>query len=138
MYSSVHWIVPTIAGCLLSSSLLLIFVGVLNYLVDAYLQFAASAIAANTIARSACGASAPLFTNQMFSALDIGGGGSLIGGVAALLAVIPFLFYKYGSRIRRSSKYAQSKERGKDREKDEERDPTAYALPEAGNQSGES
>ncbi|KFA54315.1 hypothetical protein S40293_04834 [Stachybotrys chartarum IBT 40293] len=137
-YNSVHWIVPTIAGCLLSSSLLLIFVGVLNYLVDAYLQFAASAIAANTIARSACGASAPLFTNQMFSALGIGGGGSLIGGVAALLAVIPFLFYKYGSRIRRSSKYAQSKERRKGREKDEERDPTAYALPEADNQSGES
>jgi multidrug resistance protein len=33
-YNSVHWIVPTIAGALLSTSLLLIFVGYLNYLVD--------------------------------------------------------------------------------------------------------
>ncbi|KAK9342400.1 major facilitator superfamily domain-containing protein, partial [Lipomyces starkeyi] len=65
-YNSVHWIVPTIAGALLSSALLLIFVSYLNYLVDVYLMYAASAIAANTIARSACGAAAPLFTNQMF------------------------------------------------------------------------
>lgn len=33
-YNSVHWIVPTIAGALLSMCLLLIFVGYLNYLVD--------------------------------------------------------------------------------------------------------
>lgn len=86
--------------------LLLIFVAYLNYLVDVYLKYAASAIAANTIARSACGAAAPLFTNQMFQAMGVGGGGSLIGGVAALLSVIPFLFYKYGKQIRVRSKFA--------------------------------
>ena len=48
-HSSVHWIVPTIAGCFLSTSLMLIFVAYLSYLVDVYLMFAASAIAANTI-----------------------------------------------------------------------------------------
>ncbi|KAH7322575.1 major facilitator superfamily domain-containing protein [Stachybotrys elegans] len=115
-YNSVHWIVPTIAGGLLSSSLLLIFVGVLNYLVDAYLMFAASAIAANTILRSAAGASAPLFTNQMFKAMGIGGGGSLIGGFAAVLSIIPFLFYRYGKQIRRRSKYAPTKEKEKQQE----------------------
>lgn len=89
--------------------LLLIFVAYLNYLVDVYLMYAASAVAANTIARSACGAAAPLFTNQMFTALGVGGGGSLIGGVAALLAAIPFLFYKYGKQIRVRSKFAPTK-----------------------------
>lgn len=69
-------------------------------------MYAASAIAANTIARSACGAAAPLFTNQMFSALGVGGGGSLIGGVAALLACIPFLFNRYGKQIRIRSRFA--------------------------------
>lgn len=69
-------------------------------------MYAASAIAANTIARSACGAAAPLFTNQMFTALGVGGGGSLIGGVAAVLGVIPFLFYKYGKQIRIKSRFA--------------------------------
>lgn len=69
-------------------------------------MYAASAIAANTVARSACGAAAPLFTDQMFTKLGIGGGGSLIGGVAVLLALIPFAFYKYGESIRIKSKFS--------------------------------
>lgn len=86
-------------------------------------MYAASAIAANTIARSACGAAAPLFTNQMFDAMGIGGGGSLIGGVAAVLAIIPFMFYKYGKGIRLRSKFAPTNMRDAARRKDEERDP---------------
>ncbi|CEJ60583.1 Putative Benomyl/methotrexate resistance protein [Penicillium brasilianum] len=122
-FNSVHWIVPTLAGVFLSSALLLIFVGFLNYLVDVYQMYAASAIAANTIARSACGAAAPLFTSQMFAALGVGGGGSLIAGVATLLAAIPFLFYKYGKQIRMRSKFAPTtkEERPAEENKDEER-----------------
>ncbi|KIW22473.1 uncharacterized protein PV07_12357 [Cladophialophora immunda] len=105
-FNSIHWIVPTIAGTFLSTSILLIFVAYLNYLTDTYLMYTASAMAANTICRSACGAAAPLFTNQMFTALGVGGGGSLIAGVACLLAPIPFIFYKYGARIRQRSRFA--------------------------------
>lgn len=105
-YNSVHWIVPTIAGTFLAASIMLIFVAYLNYLTDTYLMYTASAMAANTIVRSACGASAPLFTQYMFNALGVGGGGSLIGGVACLLAPIPFVFYKYGRRIRERSRFA--------------------------------
>ncbi|OJJ86250.1 MFS transporter [Aspergillus glaucus CBS 516.65] len=122
-YNYVHWIVPTLAGCFLSSSLLLIFVAYLNYLVDCYLMYAASAIAANTIARSACGAAAPLFTNQMFSALGVGGGGSLIGGVAALLVCIPFLFDKYGKQIRIRSRFAPAPDARVQGKSDEEAGP---------------
>jgi DHA1 family multidrug resistance protein-like MFS transporter len=42
----------------------------------------------------------------MFDALGVGGGGSLIGGVAILLAPIPFVFYRYGEKIRKRSKFA--------------------------------
>ncbi|KAI0827527.1 MFS general substrate transporter [Hypoxylon sp. FL0890] len=115
-YSWIHWIVPTIAGVFLATSLMLIFVGYLNYLVDSYLMYAASAIAVNTVCRSACGAAAPLFTNQMFSALGIGGGGSLIGGVATVLASIPFVFYKFGERIRIRSRFAPTGPRKPDDE----------------------
>lgn len=82
------------------------FVGYLNYITDTYLAFASSANAANTIARSACAAAAPLYTGYMFEALGVGGGGSLIGGVACLLAPVPFIFYRYGKSIRRRSKFA--------------------------------
>lgn len=74
-------------------------------------MFAASALAANTVARSAAGAAAPLFTQYMFDALGVGGGGSLIGGVAVLLAPIPFIFYKYGEPIRKRSKFAPTPEK---------------------------
>ena len=85
-------------------------------------MYAASAIAANTIARSACGAAAPLFTNQMFSALGVGGGGSLIGGVATILAFIPFVFYKYGKQIRIRSRFAPTNVRAQQKS-DEEAGP---------------
>ncbi|KHN98939.1 Major facilitator superfamily domain, general substrate transporter [Metarhizium album ARSEF 1941] len=127
-FNSVHWIVPTIAGSLLSTFMLLIFVAYLNYLVDVYLVYAASAIAANTIARSACGAAAPLFTRQMFHALGVGGGGSLVAGVATLLAVVPFIFYKYGRPIRLRSKFAPTNAKEENRVTDEEASPGDFAL----------
>lgn len=123
-----HWFVPTLAGVFLASSLVLLFVAYLNYLVDVYKQYAASAIAANTVARSACGAAAPLFTNQMFKALGIGGGGSLIGGVATVLAFIPFLFYKYGRSIRIKSKYAPTEETKAEKVRDEEANPVDFHV----------
>jgi hypothetical protein len=42
----------------------------------------------------------------MFEAMGVGGAGSLIGGVACLLAPIPFIFYRYGEPIRKRSKFA--------------------------------
>ena len=116
-YNYVHWFVPTLAGTFLSTSIMLVFVAYLNYLTDTYLMYTASAMAANTICRSACGAAAPLFTNQMFTALGVGGGGSLIGGVACLLAPIPFVFYKYGESIRQKSRFAPTQPKPSDEEK---------------------
>ncbi|RMZ92439.1 hypothetical protein DV736_g333, partial [Chaetothyriales sp. CBS 134916] len=105
-FNSVHWIVPVIAGVFLATSIMLLFVGFLNYLTDTYLMYTASAMAANTICRSACGAAAPLFTEQMFTALGVGGGASLIGGVGIVLSPIPFIFYRYGRTIREKSRFA--------------------------------
>lgn len=109
-FNSIHWIVPTIAGTFLSASILVIFVSYVNYLIDTYIMFAASTLAANTVARSACAAASPLFTQYMFDTLGVGGAGSLIGGVAVLLAPIPFVFYKYGRSIRQRSKFAPTME----------------------------
>ena len=100
----------------------------LSYIIDSYLMYAASAMAANTIARSACGAAAPLFTNQMFKAMGVGGGGSLIGGLATLLAVIPFLFYKFGPQIRSRSKFAPTKHNPTARQVDVENEPTVDVV----------
>jgi DHA1 family multidrug resistance protein-like MFS transporter len=55
-YPEIHWIVPTLSGLLTGAGIMTIFLQALNYLVDAYLMVAASAIAANTFLRSFFGA----------------------------------------------------------------------------------
>ncbi|KAH8168939.1 major facilitator superfamily protein [Sarocladium implicatum] len=102
----VHWIVPALSGLCTGFGLMSIFLQSLNYLVDAYLMFAASAIAGNTFLRSLCGAGFPLFARQMFDGMGIQWAATLLGCVAIVLAPIPFIFYKYGRKIREKSAYA--------------------------------
>jgi DHA1 family multidrug resistance protein-like MFS transporter len=105
----IHWIVPTLSGLLSGFGLLSIFLQSLNYLIDAYLMFAASAIAANTFMRSLAGAGFPLFATYMFNGMGIQWAGTLLGCVALLMVPIPVGFYYYGERIRRRSKFAPTK-----------------------------
>ncbi|KAK7424210.1 hypothetical protein QQZ08_008698 [Neonectria magnoliae] len=102
----IHWIVPALSGICTGFGLMSIFLQALNYLVDAYLMFAASAIAGNTFLRSLCGAAFPLFARQMFDGMGIQWASTLLGCVAVVLAPIPFIFYKYGAKIRQRSAYA--------------------------------
>ncbi|KIK59308.1 hypothetical protein GYMLUDRAFT_44678 [Collybiopsis luxurians FD-317 M1] len=105
-YSSIHWAVPAISTIFIGFGIGAIFIGFLSYLVDTYLMYAASAFAANTIVRSLVAAAFPLFTVQMFEKLGINWASTLLGLVALVLCPMPFLFYKYGPRIRASSKFA--------------------------------
>jgi DHA1 family multidrug resistance protein-like MFS transporter len=102
----IHWIVPTLSGILIGFGLLSIFLQALNYLVDAYLMFAASAIAANTFLRSLCGAAFPLFARQMFEGMGIEWASTLLGIIAALLVPVPVWFYLKGAKIREKSAFA--------------------------------
>lgn len=65
---------------------------------------AASAIAANSIARSIAGAVFPMFATYIYQGMGVQWANTLIGCVAALMVPIPILFYRYGSRIRAKSK----------------------------------
>ncbi|KAF1995856.1 major facilitator superfamily [Amniculicola lignicola CBS 123094] len=106
---SIHWAVPAVSGLLIGFGLLCIFLQALNYLVDAYLMFAASAIAANTFLRSLCGAAFPLFAQQMFEGMGIQWASTLLGIIAALLVPVPVWFYYKGAKIREKSAFAPTK-----------------------------
>lgn len=71
--------------------------------VDVFTVHAASAMAANTVLRSLAAALIPLSSQQMYAQLGYGWGNSLLGFVSLLLVPIPFLFLKYGQRIREHS-----------------------------------
>ncbi|KAJ4307005.1 hypothetical protein N0V88_000379 [Collariella sp. IMI 366227] len=104
--ADIHWIVPTLSGLLSGFGLASIFLQSLNYLVDAYLMFAASAIAGNTFLRSLAGAGFPMFSKYMFEGMGIEWAATLLGCVAAALVPIPIVFYMYGHKIRAKSAYA--------------------------------
>jgi len=103
---SVPWIVPTLSGLFTGFGLLAIFIQCFNYIIDSYLMFAASAIAANTFLRSCTAAGFPLFARQMFDNLGIEWAGTLLGCLAACCVPIPVVFYLYGKKLRQRSKFA--------------------------------
>ncbi|KZT02502.1 MFS general substrate transporter [Laetiporus sulphureus 93-53] len=100
---------PLLAGFPLGWSIVWIFLALFNYMIDAYLFVAASALAANTVARSCFGAGFPLFATQMYDQLNPRWASTLLGFIAILLGPIPFVLYKFGPIIRRKSKHAPTK-----------------------------
>ncbi|KAJ4505608.1 hypothetical protein HRR83_008607 [Exophiala dermatitidis] len=104
-YPSVHWIVPVIGGMLFSCGLVMVFISLIGYLVDSYVIYAASVLAANSVLRSLFATAFPLFTTQMYDNL----GDQWASSIPAFLALgclpFPFLFHKYGRRIRTKCKY---------------------------------
>ncbi|CAK7212877.1 hypothetical protein SEUCBS140593_001656 [Sporothrix eucalyptigena] len=104
----IHWIVPCIGLVMMGTGFFTIFQAALNYLVDTFQAYAASAIAANTFLRSCFAAAFPLVVTPLFHNLGVGPGSSITGGFAALLIPVPYVFYIYGKRIRARSKWSKA------------------------------
>ncbi|KAI1087739.1 benomyl/methotrexate resistance protein [Rostrohypoxylon terebratum] len=104
---SIHWIVPIIGSSLFTVCVVTLFNTVFNYLGISYPTYAASIFAGNALFRASFGASFPLFARELFRQLGIGPGNSLLGGIAVIFVPIPFVFYRYGVRIRHMSKNAR-------------------------------
>ena len=101
------WIAPVIGLTMFGLGFFMIFQAALNYLVDTFTKYAASAIAVNTFLRSCFAGGLPLAVGYLYSRLGVGPAATLTGGVSALLIPIPFLFYVYGKRIRALSKWSK-------------------------------
>ena len=103
---SIHWIAPLIGTALLGFGFFTIFQSALNYLIDTFHRYAASAIAANTFLRSILALAFPLFVNPMYHKLGIPWATSVFAFFSVLLIPIPYLFYIYGPKIRAQGKYS--------------------------------
>ncbi|KAF2150854.1 MFS general substrate transporter [Myriangium duriaei CBS 260.36] len=117
----VHWIVPILSALPFGIGFLLLFMALLNYLVDAYDVYAASATAASACSRSLFGAVLPFAAKPMYRNLGVPWACSLLGFLSLALCVIPFVFLKYGDALRRRSKFCQELKRIKEEEEEEER-----------------
>lgn len=107
-YPTISFWAP-LASCVpMSIGVIWIFLGLINYTIDAYLFVAASALAATTVVRSVFGAVFPLFATQMFQAMNPRWASTLLGLVALVLMPIPLVLKRYGPYLRKKSKYAPS------------------------------
>ncbi|KAF7870438.1 hypothetical protein EAF04_004182 [Stromatinia cepivora] len=107
---NIHWILPIIASVFIGAGFNIIFQQCINFLVDTYALYAASAVSANTFLRSILAMGFPLVAGPMFRGMGVGPAMSVLGGVATAAVPVPFLFMKYGVALRRKSKFAPFKD----------------------------
>jgi hypothetical protein len=119
---SIHFMVSISAGVPFGFGMILVFLSLMNYLIDTYVMYAASVLAANSVLRSLFGASfrksfihrchylifalVALFTNQMYQNLGIHWASTIPACLALICLPMPYIFYKYGPTIRNWSKYS--------------------------------
>lgn len=71
-------------------------------------------MAATGITRSVFGAVLPLAAKPMYSTLGISWASSLLAFLSLAMCIIPFVFIRYGERIRENSRFCQELKRQKE------------------------
>ena len=102
-----HWIMPIIGTVWFAVGTFLLFNSVLNYLGDAYPDYAASVLAGNDLFRSAFGAGFPLFASAMYHNLGVAWASSTLAFLSIAFIPIPFALYFFGERLRKLSRHAR-------------------------------
>ena len=98
------------AGASFGFGMVIIFLAITSYLIDAYTSYAASVLAANSLLLSLFAFAFPLFTQYMYENLGIHWASFVPAFLALACVPAPFLLYKYGAAIRLHGPYAAQSE----------------------------
>ncbi|KAJ0414189.1 major facilitator superfamily domain-containing protein [Aspergillus carlsbadensis] len=109
--SNVHWTLPILAGVPFGTGNACVFIYASNYIARSYDIYAASALAGNMLTRSVMGAFLPLAGPSMYKALGLNWASTVLGIVEAVCILIPVVFYFYGHRIRKASRFIKEVEK---------------------------
>ncbi|EXA31456.1 hypothetical protein BFJ63_vAg17488 [Fusarium oxysporum f. sp. narcissi] len=104
---SLHWSISIITAAPFGFGMVLVFLPIMNYLIDAYTVYAASVLAASAMLRAFFGAAFPLFTRKMYTNLGVQWATSIPAFLSIICLPFPLLMYKYGERVRIHCKYAK-------------------------------
>lgn len=85
-----------------------IFQASLNYLVDTFTRYAASAVAANMFLRAMFAGAFPLFVGPMYHNIGVDWGNTIFGCVAVILVPVPFFFSRWGRSIRANGEWSKA------------------------------
>ncbi|QSZ34938.1 hypothetical protein DSL72_007800 [Monilinia vaccinii-corymbosi] len=103
----IDWVIPMIglAGAGFAANEIEYALG--NYLADTYTVYASSAFAAYSALRALLSGIFPLFADQMYNGLGSNFAGSILAGIATLWIISPYVFMKFGKRLREKGKFAK-------------------------------
>ncbi|KAH8096902.1 MFS polyamine transporter [Cristinia sonorae] len=105
--ADIHWIVPDIGMAFVAAGMILNYQCIQTYVIDAFTLHAASALAATGFLRALCAFGFPLFAPTMYRVLGFGWGDTILAIFGIVVGCpAPYIFWKYGQRIRNASKYA--------------------------------
>ncbi|KAF5559638.1 multidrug resistant protein [Fusarium napiforme] len=107
-YSSVHWIGPAIGLMLVGLGTEAVVVSIANYLIDAYSNYAGSAIGATVLGENLGVAFLPLASSSMYTNLGFHWASSLLGFISLVLAAAPIGVFIWGKEIRARSPFMKS------------------------------
>lgn len=104
--ADIPWIAPCLGIVCMGAGFITIFQGSINYLIDTFQRYSASAVAANTFMRSCFAAAFPLFITYVLEGLGVGWGVGIFAIVAAVMVPIPYLFFLFGKKIRAKGEWS--------------------------------
>ncbi|CAI6342574.1 unnamed protein product [Periconia digitata] len=132
----VHWIAPIIAGIPFGAGNCGVFIYATNYLVGSYGIYAASALAGNAVLRSVLGGVLPLAGAKMYESLGPNWSGAMLSFLEFGIAPIPFVFYRYGGKIRAKSALIRRMREDRERLEGKRRRAEERGVRENGNENG--
>ncbi|KAK1593531.1 uncharacterized protein LY79DRAFT_514360 [Colletotrichum navitas] len=97
---TIFWLVPMTGSALFGMGIMLLFAPSMSYLLEAFPVHAVSAITALMMLSGIFGAFLPIIGPPMYFASGLGWGTTIMAGIAAAMAPIPWLIMKNGQGMR--------------------------------------
>jgi len=104
---SIHWTASAAMLVLFGVASHILLVMVSDYTVEAYGHLASSAITGQSFARETLSAGGIMIGELFYEGVGYSQASTIIAVLATLLGVMPFLFYRYGARVRAHSRFSQ-------------------------------
>lgn len=106
---TIHYIVPMLFQAISIAASLLVYVSTSIFMLDAYGPlYGASAAGAAMFTRYSLSAAFPMFALQMYQGLGVGWATTILACCTVPMALIPWLFWRFGEVLRGKMKYARS------------------------------
>ncbi|KAI9376156.1 major facilitator superfamily domain-containing protein [Aspergillus egyptiacus] len=103
----VHWIGSMFGLALIGFAATEFSYTLSGYLADSYTIYASSGLAVLAFLRGVLSGCMPLFAYPMYSGLGSNVATSIIAAVATVFSITPYVFLKYGKRLRERSQFAR-------------------------------